>query len=860
MTARASENLVMTTDPHRMLVKSRVCFMAALLLLVELGECAEKTNSSELHQFTAVEFYDKLHSGKMMFVYFELQVSPTISLFLAELAKSAEVLQDYGVLVGKADCSKEAIYSYCTDQRQLHTAFLFRGGKEFLGLNLDTVFDVNSIVSEVLFAILREEVKYVHTDADLLAMEKSARGQKDLVLGYVSSLGTQEHRSIMETAYVYGSKYQFILITGGPVLKHLGINETSQSSQVWFLHCQRHSGPRLTSVHCPLTRMKKPLTIISLHSFLQLMEAPLVSEVHEDPTVVPPPQFPYQDTPQVFVFSRPETHHLDLDTATALAWRLRGIATLLLVHRQSPAVKTPDHYNLAYRRPQKSLEVKFVTLHNIDEVLEILSHEEQEAEEEKDGGEEEEDEEDIELHFGSLSDEIAASVYNNRDTFLDMDSITELTSENFHTVVAQSDLTVVLFYLKWDAVSITVLESFIEIADRFADSEVPGVQLCSVDCSEWTDLCSTEVGDSSPFPFQPIISFPTVLMLRPKEAAQHYSGMLGIMALHRFIMLSCQASPVTLSSQEEVTSFLQEVHHPELLGPKPDRMLGLFNTPTNEGVAVFFEAAKSLRGTVLTGLVTGTLAEKWAADQQVELPAVLVFPSWGRHTGPTTLSMSSSAEELLTSISSALLHPLPELTVESLPSVLSVDKGLLLLFVGEEEDEAGLRQNQLLLEEMRKVVELGGDKMEAYVACWIHLGRTPAGLSVLGSYLGSMPPLPALFLTHSPSTDEIYQYPPSTPIRAASVVQWLQRIQDGAEPAAGMLGADTWPPSGKFYDFLKVMDTEEPGSAQQQEPEEEEEEEEDKERVKGKMKNTEVTGSSFSSSSSAAAAHTHSEL
>lgn len=50
-----------------------------------------------------------------------------------------------------------------------------------------------------------------------------------------------------------------------------------------------------------------------------------------------------------------------------------------------------------------------------------------------------------------------------------------------------------------------------------------------------------------------------------------------------------------------------------------------------------------------------------------------------------------------------------------------MDKGLLLLFVGEEEDEAGLRQNQLLLEEMRKVVELGGDKMEAYVACWIHL-------------------------------------------------------------------------------------------------------------------------------------------
>lgn len=39
-------------------------------------------------------------------------------------------------------------------------------------------------------AILRDEVKYVHSDADLLAMEKTARGRTDMVLGYVSSLGT----------------------------------------------------------------------------------------------------------------------------------------------------------------------------------------------------------------------------------------------------------------------------------------------------------------------------------------------------------------------------------------------------------------------------------------------------------------------------------------------------------------------------------------------------------------------------------------------------------------------------------------------------------------------------------------------
>lgn len=37
-------------------------------------------------------------------------------------------------------------------------------------------------------------MKYVHTDTDLMIMEKGAKGRKDIVLGYVRSLGTQGSR------------------------------------------------------------------------------------------------------------------------------------------------------------------------------------------------------------------------------------------------------------------------------------------------------------------------------------------------------------------------------------------------------------------------------------------------------------------------------------------------------------------------------------------------------------------------------------------------------------------------------------------------------------------------------------------
>ncbi|XP_051915164.1 thioredoxin domain-containing protein 16 isoform X2 [Hippocampus zosterae] len=649
-------------------------------------------------------------------------------------------------------------------------------------------------------------------------MEKSVRGKKDIVLAYVSSLGTQEHRSVMETAYVYGSKHQFILITGGPVLKHLG---SSPLSRVWFLHCAAPNSER-----CPLTPMRTPLSTLSLHAFLQLMEAPLLSEVYKDPAAVPSPLFPYRRTPQVFLFSHSETERLDRDTAEALAWRLRGVALMTLVHRKSPAVKTPVEYNAAYRLPDEGPEVRYLTLDNPDELLELFLHREgDEMQSEELEGEECNIEDDV--SNGELEDEIVASVYLNRGHMVHTDSITQLTSDDFPDAVAQSGLTVVLFYLKWDAVSMAFLSSFTEVAQRLADAGVVDVHLSAVDCGEWTDLCAARPVGSRPISFQPITAFPSVLLLRPHEPIQVYRGMLGCEPLLRFILLSRPPSPRVLSTQQEVTSFLHGTPHPELAGYIPDKIVGLFRMRTLSDASVFNEAAKSLRGRVLSAMLTDVLAQEWAADLSVSLPAVLVFPSWKRHAPPTALSQFTSADELVSHVDAALLHPLPELTVENLPSLLSLGKALLLLFVGEEEDELGLRQNTLLLEEMKRLPESGGDRMEPYLTCWIHLGHTPAGMSVLGSYLGSLPPLPALILTHLPSGREVYEYPPNTPITAQSVLQWLQRVEDAKESPAGMLGNDDWPPSVEFYDFLKIMDEEEPGFAKQRVPQRDDDGEEE---------------------------------
>lgn len=52
------------------------------------------------------------------------------------------------------------------------------------------------------------------------------------------------------------------------------------------------------------------------------------------------------------------------------------------------------------------------------------------------------------LPSDQLDDEIATSVYQSHGLIPDVDTITELTSENFHDAVAQRSLTVVLFYFQ----------------------------------------------------------------------------------------------------------------------------------------------------------------------------------------------------------------------------------------------------------------------------------------------------------------------------------------------------------------------------------------------------------------------------
>ncbi|XP_052366586.1 thioredoxin domain-containing protein 16 isoform X2 [Oncorhynchus keta] len=690
-----------------------------ILLLCSKSEQCTTGNASKLIEHTAAHFFEKMQSGKMYFIYFGKQVNPTLGLFIEQLEKSADVLEDYGISVAKVNCTNEHIAKYCTGEKLMKKVYLFRGGNVLKSFDTDTVFDVNAIVSHVL---LVEDI-------------------------------------------------------------------SSLTAGLWFLHCKgasqsQHSDP------CPHTALRRALTTLHIYTFLQLMEAPLVSEASVEPSEVNMVHSHLQ-VPLLFLFSQPHTVALDRVTAQTLAWRLRGQVGLVLIHRESPDVKIPLEYNAAYRLPGEGSEVKYLILNNLEEVIDLFRDESTPEEEEDD---------DNWATLDVLDDEVAESVYRARGQSLDMDAVTELTADTFHRAVAESDYTVVLFYVKWDAVSMAFMQSYIEVSESLEDADISDVELAVLDCGEWTDVCSA----------QKIRSFPTVRLYRPQEPSQPYQGMLGTESLNRFIMLSRLVSPVLLSSPDEVTSFLEGDLYQRHAAIAPVTVLGLFSSTADAGVPVFKEAAKALRGETMVGLFADRQAEIWAVEYSVTLPAILVSRGPTGQTEAHSLNLSMP-DQLVTHIQRALLDTFPELTVENLPLYLEVKKKLLLLFVGEE--ESGRKGNKRVLDDMRSLLNTG--LLNPYLPCWIHLGRTPAGKAVLEAYLGFLPLLPALVVSQLATGGEVFHYPTGRPFMVQAILQWLQRVEDGEEPPAGVIVDEKWMPSMPFYDFLSVMDQEVPGYASQ---------------------------------------------
>lgn len=739
-------------------------------------------SASLVQELSPHEYFSGLQANKASLAYFSRTVSPGAQPFLEQIENSVEALHDYGISVVKVKCPKEDVSRYCGKENALRKAYLFRGNVLIREFPTDALFDVNSIVANVLFALLFHEVKYVETLTDLQNIENALKGKSNMVFAYVPATGTAEHRAVMEVAFVYGTVHQFVLTTEATLLKDAGSNDPDVSSaQLLFCHCQQATD---LAQPCRRTPLEHDLTVLNIHRHLKLMGAPLVTEVAEDPEKVSTVHLQL-GLPLVFILSQKETYEADRRTAEFLAWKLLGKAGVAILSRDVVDLNILRRSNIALKTPDEGAPIKYLVLEDTEEVITLVEDkskvkqiQENEDEDEEDEDEKENDDQDVQ------DDQVVEAVSRDKKRELPLDQILTLTEETFHSAMLEAAQTVVLFYASWEAVSLVVLQSYTEVADHLKGTQ--GILLSRVNCWDWPGVCTMEN----------VTQFPTIKIYKKGEQPITYNGMLGTEELTSFIMLSQVSCPLKLATIDEAERYLSGELPSELSSYQHSLVLGVFSTATSKVREAFTEAGSILSGHVTTGIYFEddvlALSHKYA----VSPPALLLARSSSQSVEGISLS-KQSAQDIVQMIRYELLDVFPEITVQNLPHYLQLRKPFLIFFSN---GDIG----QIESKEMLKLAK--GRSQQAFVSCWLNLKNTPVGRGVLKAYFATIPSLPALVWVNLHAGGQVFKFPSEQSITEMNILSWLEKLKAGLEIPSSTLSEEDWKPPLPAYNFLQMME------------------------------------------------------
>ncbi|XP_030418742.1 thioredoxin domain-containing protein 16 isoform X1 [Gopherus evgoodei] len=744
-------------------------------LLLGTYSMAAARNANTLLELSPREYFSSLQPGRASLVYFSRDDSPGVRLFLEQLENSVGALQDYGISVVKVNCLKEDVSRYCGKENALMKAYLFRDNILLREFPTDALFDVNAIVANTLFALLFNEVKYITTLVELQNLENSLKGRSNVVFAYVPAVGTPEHRAVMEAAFVYGTAHQFVLTTEAALAKDFGHEDfDALSAQLFFCHCQRV--PDLTQP-CRRTPMVQSLTTLNIHTYLKLMAAPIVTEVAEDPEKVSTIHLQL-GLPLVFILSQQETYESDKRTAEFVAWQLLGKAGVALLSRDSIDLNVLLRSNIALKTAEEGAPIKYLVLEDTDEIVALVEDKIKGEQIPEDEDESDNNDQDIQ------DDQVMEAVYRDRKRELPLELIRTLTEETFNAALTETAHMVVLFYASWEAVSLAMLQLYVEVAVALKGTQ--GISLAKVNCWDWPDVCMK----------QNVTQFPITKMYEKGARSLTYTGMLGTAELLRFLRLSSISCPAKLTTIEEVDEYLTGEVHADSSSYHSTPVLGIFHPSMKEARETFVEAGNMLRGYVTTGLYAEDDALILAHKYAVPLPALLLARREDHRIDSIPLS-KQSAPDVVQTIRSQLLETFPEITVENLPDYLSLEKPLLILF-----NDRGLNQSMRM--EMLSVVN--GKGREAFLACWMNLKNTPVGRGVLKAYFSTPPPLPLLAWVNRHSSGQVFSFPSDQPVTETNVLSWLEKLKAGLEIPSATLSDEAWKPPLPAYNFLRMME------------------------------------------------------
>ncbi|XP_062571904.1 thioredoxin domain-containing protein 16-like [Saccostrea cucullata] len=742
-------------------------------------------------------------------LYYYKEDNPKHRSFFHEYDKSAEYLGLYDLKLGVVNCKDPANSDVdrCTEDKTDALVYTYSNGNELLALEIETMFDVNSMMSNILQLALLREVPILQSKEERENFVNKHKGTHDVVFSFQKAIGTYEHRIFMEVAYAFHHKFQFAISTATEAVTGLIPHpEILDEAKVWFLMCSQVINKE---DDCFIKFYDDKMDLSSLASFMRKLDTPPNFDIPGDG--ITHPYTPDLGLHLVYLFYRESTyvHHVKcllLLMCKAAFITVNVEATLpeavglddFPPNTPAVAVQYKSEKNLVHMTEAWSIDSAFEFFASKLHEYEVRPREQEgqgvgdvmgdevEGQTYPEGELEEKDRYSEEIE--TEDDQVAEAIQRARKIKMDLELVERLTDKTFTPTIQERDLVFTLFYLPFDHRSLAILRAYGEAARKFENQTDRPFTV--VNCHDWTDVCATEN----------ITRYPVLKIYEQGKFLKDYDGMLSIEDVMNAYKLLKQEKPVSLADKEEIEKFFT--------GILPDgsnitgtvSVVALFDDQ-NKGVQTYKEVARSLGDKFTFGINSDGQGKDFAQKSGCgDLPCVVILRRNDLVQPYVTFSGDlTSAEELSSFIEKSLNPSLAELTPSILPQLYKQNRPFVISFV---DDTESSRQ---LLEPIQSLV-----KAQAYpdlIFCLLQSGDINSfGRQILQTYQNSTSSsVPALSYAHL-REGKVYNYLDKS-FTKDQIEAWLKDIQNQNidDKTLFLLKDGTYKPRIQGYHFLEFI-------------------------------------------------------
>eukprot|EP00057_Strongylocentrotus_purpuratus_P032751 XP_788739.3 PREDICTED: thioredoxin domain-containing protein 16 isoform X2 [Strongylocentrotus purpuratus] len=769
--------------------------------------------SSEFYNVVSSQAFNDVKKTKEIVAISFIRTIPAHSkTFQGHFSEAGDYLKDFGVFLGTVNCISDPVSEYCLKADASLNLYIFRHGHFFITLAYDTLFSVDSIVSNILHLVLLIDVPIIAGPSDLLEKQDRYKGKKDIIVGYVPAVGITADRALMEVAFAYRHKYVFLVTTNRNLMEEEQEKKPSLNRLPDPLVAISQCSKAQPHQDCVWAKYNGPVTLESLSIMMKVLELPAMVDMSE---AGQSDVYKEHGISTLYTITDPTNHEQALSLIVDVKDEYQGNLGFIVIDRDAvsdanlladlkgeciPAcfvIQSHDQVISGEGIHDVSGLKAFIKI-NIQRVFSYLDDPNQ-GDENDVMGEDGDDDGDVPVQ--ERQDDLVqqATVHSRLVIEPKKYIISSLTDKTFPEFTSQSHLTSVLFTMEWNPRSLAFLDSFDSAAESilaFFSSESQEPPLARVECSSWPDVCDKNN----------VTVYPTVKMYRGQSDIATYGGRLDKNNVLKSYLLYKLSNPIELKDMDEVKRATKGIFPaPWVKDHLSSLILAVIPDGFQEERAVFQQVAEELRGEYLFGLCTSQCAQEVQSSFPDRAKPSITIMKWNDPDEPQQRFIEeSTTQDLVAFIKKASLPILPELTASSMPIYLAKHRPFVILF------HAGNQISEIAAQSMTQLATTKyGDQ---YTLSQMDISdEESVGSQTLTTY-GFLPysdQVTIAILDHA--LGEVCRCPYGNDPSETALTAWLEVSLESPKHCseARALIDREWKPLVPPYDFLKFMEDEE---------------------------------------------------